>query len=585
MTSLKWKLVLIYVALVFIVMVISGTFIVMQITGDETERLRNELSRHAGMVYGEVIAQNPPSFFQEGLGRISVSSLYSADIQSNILDGNGVTIASNALQGETFPQYDNAAVIAAIAGSEKFDRGRWPDLNGVMRDWLNYASPCEKEGKKYIIYIQTDISLVMQKAEGTTLTILLASVIALVFATVIGFVFADTITKPIITLTKKAKEMARGKLDVAAPVKSGDEIGQLTRNFNFMAAELNSTMSAITSEKNKLETLLHNMTDGVLAFDARGNVIHANAASKEMLGLAAGELTLAEIERLFDVRVDTESMLESGEPLSASTAVAKKYIAASFAPYTDVSGRAEGIVAVLQDLTAQKALDDMRKEFVANVSHEIRTPLTTIKSYAETLLGGALDDKHAAGGFLQTIDREADRMALLVTDLLQLSSLDNKKLVMKLEDVDIVALAEVNVEHVKVLADNKKQRIVYRKPADSLTVTADKDRATQVITNILSNAVKYSPENTEIRVEIQETKGFAAVSIEDDGIGIPPEDLRRIFERFYRVDKARSRSMGGTGLGLAIAKELIEAMHGYILAESAPGEGTRMTVYFRTVGR
>lgn len=580
MRSLKWKLVLIYVALVFIVMIISGTFIVIQISNMETDQIKEQLEIHADMIYDQVIVGSAPTAFSESLTGLTRSKSLSADIQSSILNEEGLTIATNAAQGNLLPIYNNSAVIAAMAGNERFDKGVWTDATGIRKEWLNLAKPCEYNQTKYIIYVQTDIGSVNAKTARTTQIILTSAALALMFTIVVGIIFADTITRPIIQLTQKAKELARGRLNVRVSVESHDEIGQLSKNFNYMSHELSDSMSAISSEKNKLETLLHNMTDGVLAFNQAGTLIHANATSQQMMGAIQDKISLEELKHTFGLDISTDELIHRGESIESSASVKKRYIKASFAPYADVKGRAEGIVVVLQDLTEQKALDDMRKDFVANVSHEIRTPLTTIKSYSETLIDGALDDKETAREFLSTIDSETDRMALLVKDLLELSSLDNSKFVMSYDDVNLAALVTENIKQCKVLADGKKQKILYRPPEGEVLVSTDKPRATQVITNILSNAIKYSPEATVIKLSILETKNYAAVSIADQGMGIPADDLPRVFERFYRVDKARSRSMGGTGLGLAIAKEIMESMGGFIKAESEVSKGTRMTVYF-----
>ena len=260
--------------------------------------------------------------------------------------------------------------------------------------------------------------------------------------------------------------------------------------------------------------------------------------------------------------------------------VGKQFLKASFAPYGNKQGQREGVVVVLQDITEQKKLDDMRKEFVANVSHELRTPLTTIKSYTETLMEGALEEKDLAQEFLGIIDGEADRMAFLVRDLLQLTRFDNKQVRLDITEIDLNDFLSRMVRQSQIHAEAKQQTLTFTPYEKPVIIYGDRDRISQVVNNIITNAIKYSLEHASIRVYITEDQDYYKVSVKDTGMGISREDLPRIFERFYRVDKARSRAMGGTGLGLAIAKEIMESHQGKLTAESEYGKGTTMTMWF-----
>jgi two-component system, OmpR family, sensor histidine kinase VicK len=246
--------------------------------------------------------------------------------------------------------------------------------------------------------------------------------------------------------------------------------------------------------------------------------------------------------------------------------------------FTDEAKKPEGIIAVLQDITEQQRLENMRKEFVANVSHELRTPLTSIKSYTESLLDGAIDDKEVSGKFLGVINSEADRMTSIVKDLLQLSRLDNQQMQWCMEDISFEDLVKSAVERMEMEARNKKQTLKCHVMGDVPNIEADYGRIEQVIFNIISNAIKYTPEGGKITVFIGILYNDVYVKVTDTGIGIPESDLPRIFERFYRVDKARSREMGGTGLGLSIAREIVEAHSGTISITSEANKGTEVTV-------
>jgi two-component system sensor histidine kinase VicK len=387
--------------------------------------------------------------------------------------------------------------------------------------------------------------------------------------------FANTITDPIVVLTKKANLLAKGKLEQHATVKSNDEIGQLTRSFNTMARELRKNVTEVESQRDKLEVVLHNMSDGVLAFDENGILIHANKVCYDMLEI---DNILVSLDWFLNsLSLDRSCIKPGGKEIVVSQD--GKYISVTLVPYS-AGNRLNGVIVVLHDITRHRQLDDMRKEFVANVSHEIGTPLTTIKGYAELLLDGAIDDKAVAMDFLKEIDVAADRMKLLRDDLLDLSRFDTKVNKFDLHEVDLVELVDGCVRQNVVVASQKNQTITFRRPRRSMVVMADAARVNQAITNIISNSVKYSPENATIKITANEDEKHYFINISDNGIGMPKEALDRIFERFYRVDKARSRQMGGNGLGLAIVKEIMDAHHGTIKVKSEEGKGTTMTLVF-----
>lgn len=407
-----------------------------------------------------------------------------------------------------------------------------------------------------------------------------AFIIAVILSLIFGYLLSKTITVPIVNLMHKARNIAQGDFTQMAEVKSEDEIGKLTRTFNYMAKELKKTLNEISKEKNKIETILNYMTDGVIAFNIDGEVVHANPASKLMLGLDEFNMNFNEFSNKFDLGITIEEMLylEIFSTKEASLSFDNKYIQIYFALSTDEQRKAEGIIAVLHDITVQQKLDNMRREFVANVSHELRTPLTSIKSYSETLMDGALEDSETAHRFLGVINSEADRMTRLVKDLLQLSRLENEQLQWNMQTFGFDSLVRSSVEKIELSAKEKGQIIECFLIGDKPQVLADKDRIEQVILNVLTNAIKYTPEGGKIVVYVGKMYSDAYVKVVDSGIGIPEEDIKRVFERFYRVDKARSREMGGTGLGLSIAKEIIEAHKGSISITSQLGKGTEVTV-------
>ena len=573
-----------YLGLVLIVMIVTGSYILLSMQKTEIDKAKNQLMLYAQKVSEQVVESYDEADFQTALEQFTRTSSSDSQIQGNIINEYCETVASTTVSQLPFPQYNNSVVMMAIAGETGFDEARKDDETDTT--WICYASPAMTiNGEvKYVIYARMNASSMQESLAQTTRTIIVAVFLALILAVLMAYVFAKTLTGPIHQLTVKAKILAEGDLKQTVEVYSEDEIGQLAESFNYMASELNKTVGEAFREKNKLEAILHNMTDGVISFDKNGNITHANTVAAEMLEVDKLDFNLDMFTRKYDLELDDQGRdIEDGMAvqLQYTFPVGEKFINASFSPYFNETEEIEGIVVVLQDITKQKKLDNMRKEFVANVSHEMRTPLTTIKSYTETLMYGALEEKDMAMDFLNIINTEADRMSFLVRDLLQLSRFDNKQVQFKFTKVYINELISENVRQNKIHAENKKQNLILELwPDDDAYVVADRDRINQVINNITTNAIKYSPEGATIRIYVTEDKSYYKINVSDTGMGISKEDLPRIFERFYRVDKARSRAMGGTGLGLAIAKEIMEGHDGKLTAESEYGKGTTMTMWF-----
>ena len=587
--SIMSRLVFLYLALVFIVMIVSGTFIYQGVRTMEAERVERELQRTALFIEDQILRDLPPNPDLDALSYDIVNRMTVGNILPVILDHEG-----NVLAPTRGASYQDSVIISAMTGTEQFEPwvrravGFQTPEDGMARMWFNFAMPTfDADGEiEYIIFLSQDAGAQLDNLEAVTVTIMLAVLIAMLLTVMLGFLFSRTLTDPISGLTKTAGDMARGNLDQRISVKSEDEIGQLTYSFNNLAESLSKTIFDMGSEKNRIEIILHNMTDGVLAYDSSDNLIYANSASSEMLDIANLEnVTFVEVMKMLDLHVSRSTDLVYIPPDEGIVQIDDKYVSVSYNTYHNIQGDIEGVVLVLQDVTKHTKLDNMRREFVANVSHEIRTPLTTIKSYTETLLESSMDetpmDEQLVRNFLETINSEADRMTFLATDLLELSHFDNMQLNIHLEETDLISLIRNSIRQNAVLAESKEQTIEFNPPSGDFFVVCDASRINQVFNNVLSNAVKYSGANTNIIVSLNETSESYDVSIKDSGFGIPKEDLDRVFERFYRVDKARSRAMGGTGLGLAIAKEIMDIHEGSIYAQSEAGVGTTMVIRFK----
>ncbi len=448
--------------------------------------------------------------------------------------------------------------------------------------YMDYAVPIfDGEEVKYIVYIKDTKEETDNVLSSIFKIMLQALLIGIVISVFFSLVLSKTITLPIQSLTNKAVRISKGDFGQKMEVRSDDEIGKLTNTFNFMAQELKNSLTKIQSEKEKSETILFYMTDGVLAFNTSGELIHINHAAKEYLGLESTEgITFDSLFADKDISLEQLLYLPHFKSYEQHITTDKIDLNVHFAPF-QTNERPGGLIAILQDITEREKLDRARREFIANVSHELRTPLTTVKSYTETLADSAKDDnmdKDMFLAFLRIINGETDRMTRLVKDLLLLSRLDYSLKDMPKEDFDIGEMIKGLVTRLSITAADKKQTLVYE-PTNALPLyRGNPDRIEQVLINIITNAIKYTPQGGQVLISTMHMYNSVSIKVKDDGIGIPEKDLEHIFERFYRVDKARSREMGGTGLGLAIAKEIVEAHDGTIDIKSKVGVGTEVVI-------
>ena len=600
--SIRWKLAIMFISLVFLVMMSTGTFIIVSLRISEENARAGNLEGRALDIYSTVIeaAFNMPDFnpadgrdalealFTQSFSEL-VSNRISEDIQAFIISGeNFITLETNADRSTDFYNFmTQQVVITALQGNASFSAWRsYLDHLGNPSAWFEFAMPVFLDGfgssdmPDYVIYIRSSAEVFNANLRRITQTIGLVSIFALVASSVLSVIFAGSLTQNLLRLNKKIKEFKVG--DNAEPIAAkiaNDEIGQLAISFSNMEEDLKKGMATLTNEKNKMEIIMYNMSDGVLAYDESGVLIHSNYACEELLGMEnIRRISMAELFEKLNIDLPEDGSIENME--DSVIKIGEKYINTGFNTYKDHSGHILGVIIVFQDITKHMLLDNMRKEFVANVSHEIRTPLTTIKAYTETLIDGAAESEDLRNEFLSVINSEADRMTAIVKDLLELSRFDSKRMEFDYKFTDLVELVSANVRQHKVRGKKLGKEINFTSHVISAHIHVDPERINQVLNNIITNSFRYSGDNAKIDVDIHESGRFYMVYITDNGIGIPKEDLRRVFERFYRVDKARSRELGGTGLGLSIAKEIMEAHGGRINVSSELGEGTTMMLRF-----
>lgn len=487
-----------------------------------------------------------------------------------ILDNTGTILESSVSKSGKFL---TLAISRALDGTQSEEVT--VDIDNDRLENIAYPIKSSKGDVVGVVYLSASLKNIYNTLDNVKVILISATMLALAITGILGFVLAKTITDPIKELTFKVAEVARGDFEQRIVVKSRDEIGQLSEMFNILTRRLKETLYEIDSEKKKIEAILMYMSDGVLAINNQGEIIRENLAAREMILNGNPSSSLFEILKS-KAGLDLDSGLLGDEYREFTVNIKERTLKLYFAPIKNDKDEREGYVVVLHDITEQHRLENMRKEFVANVSHELKTPLTTIKSYVETLLSELENDDRIIKQFLQIIDNEADRMARLVRDLLQLSKLDYQRKLDKVSEINLKKLLESVVTKLRMSVEEKNHSLVL--DLKDVVIKGDEDKLEQVILNILSNSIKYTPKNGVISVSIVENDHSAEVRIKDNGIGIPKEDLPRIFERFYRVDKARSRELGGTGLGLSIAKEIVELHQGTIDVISEVGIGTEVIV-------
>lgn len=507
-------------------------------------------------------------------------SISGAEIQ--VLDAGGRVLATSKRSQEDYIGRKNTSILVsrALQGVRDNEEEMIDDEN--TRNKV-IAKPVISNGKIVgAVYIVAPMTELYTQMEDINRTFVTATLIALGLTALLGVLLAGTMTSPIKALTRQATEVAEGRFDQRVPVFGQDEIGQLSIAFNEMTDRLHDALSTNEEEREKLSSILSNMTDGVLATDELGQVIVTNRRAREMLEIASLPESVTLSEALGIEKPPIAKALSGAASdlmLRRSSAVEELVFRVTLTPIRRRDKGVVGVIAVLHDVTEMEKLEMSRREFVANVSHELRTPLTTIKSYAEALGDGAAADPPLADRFTGVILSETERMIRLVTDLLHLSRFDSGRTLLRRQKTNLSEMLEEVVDRFSFQLRQKTITVNVRVDNKLPAMWLDRDGIDQVLDNLMSNAIKYTLDGGTIDLTAQSgANEQLAIALKDTGIGIPKKDLTRIFDRFYRVDKARSRNMGGTGLGLSIAREIVRAHGGLITLESEMNVGTTVTV-------
>lgn len=579
--SLHMKLVLIMTLLIVSLMTVVGAFLINSVVGYYLRSFHTQMESAFTETSFLDDLRRADADEEDGAQRIAdILEGYNRNLGVDnrsrwyyVLDGNDgrCLAASDPDLAGTFP-----AVTHNLALALNGEAGSDSDVSAATMD---VAFPITRGGSDYIVYILDSRESVRALNSEFVTLIMGALVFGVVIAVLLSFLLSKTMITPIERLTEGAERVAAGDFSHKIAVASRDEIGVLTGTFNDMARRLRETLEEAENERNKLDTLFLHMTDGVVAFSRDGAVIHANPAAQEMLGRnipVGGDETY---DTLFGDIAPIQGVMAVEQPgyLDGTREVGGRSLELLLAPFN--KERQVGVMAVIHDVTEQRKTEEMRREFVANVSHELRTPLTNIRSYAETLVENADSlPPQTEKNFLGVILGEADRMTHIVQDLLTLSRFDSGRSELKLARFSFAgAVTEVYNANLMEAQRHGHNMALDLEP-DLPEIVGDRERIVQVMMNVVSNSIKYTPDGGRILLRGGRQGPTVWMEVTDNGIGIPEEDRGRIFERFYRVDKARSRESGGTGLGLSIAKEIVDRHEGEIGIVDRPGPGLTIRI-------
>lgn len=480
---------------------------------------------------------------------------------------------------------DNDARTAILQGSSISRQTIDPTTN--TRRWKivkTVYSPSDPQKIIGAIVVESKIEAVYNQITEITWIFLRASLIAIILSSILANMVSKALTDPIKEMQVKAKAIGEGDYSGEVKIYGTDEIGLLAENINELSDEVERGQRRIESERRRLDSVLANMSEGIIATNRHGVIDIVNNMTVKMLDHSKNKIIGENIISLLQIKSDynLRTLVEKSEGILihfGEENTEKTILRASFSLIQTETGFVSGVVCVLRDVTEEEKIEKNRKQFVSNVSHELRTPLTSMRSYIEALIDGAWRDEELAPRFLEVAQSETDRMIRMINDLLHLSRIDSGKSELEKELIDITALFAQVLNRFEMLIQSEELReknyqIEKNLLAEATFVDVDADRIVQVLDNIMNNAVNYSPQGGTITCGMIIKNGYVIMSIKDNGIGIPEEDLKHIFTRFYRVDHARSRAMGGTGLGLAISREVIEQHEGKIWAESKERSGT-----------
>ena len=507
----------------------------------------------------------------------------------NVIDNNSKILASSSKNGndDYLAKRSFDPLVSQVIKTGESTKQIQNNADSNKRVWI-YVSPVKKDNEVIgVISLMADIESVYQEVNSISRIFIVGTILSILITTVIGFVASKTVTSSIEKMSSQVKKMALGNYGTVVGIDTDDEIGDLAKVFNRISKRIEEEQAVTETERRKLATIIESMMDGIITADNNGRIILINTSAEDMLGGRDDEIFIGkDVLKILNITEyeSIEEILEAEDSLLVNTsndndelllrAEISKIEKEDKEDLTQMSTELEGYIIVLYDVTDQERQEKERREFVSTVSHELRTPLTTMNSYIEALEEGVLEDKELAPQFIDTIHKETTRMIRMVNELMQLGKMDIKEEHYEKEFIDINKMLEQITD--RFALTHPEKNFIKHISKTPIFVEGDQDKLTQVFDNIVNNAIKYSPNGKNITIRVRQNyhHNRVSISIKDEGVGIPLVHIDKIFNRFYRVDKSRQRSMGGTGLGLALAKTIVEAHKGRIWAQSREGYGS-----------
>lgn len=587
--SLHTKLVIVYVLLIIIGMQIIGLYFTNSLEKELTQTFKNNISQYAKQieiniekVYDEDNAINAQKEVQnllnEYANRQEIEEIRFIDKDQIIMATSKQSTRSLINQKANDNSIQKALSLGEINSHTVLkDYG-----NGKQRVWVyNLPVKTSNDGTIGDVYIEADINDVYNQLSNINQIFIVGTGISLLITVILGFFIARTITKPITDMRNQTVEMSKGNYTQRVKIYGNDEIGELALAFNNLSKRVQEAQANTESEKRRLDSVITHMSDGIIATDRRGRVRIVNDMALTMMGTMKEDIIGDHMLKVLKLEEDfsLDEIQENNDSFLLDINENEGIIArVNFSTIVQETGFVTGYIAVLHDVTEQQQVERERREFVANVSHELRTPLTSMNSYIEALESGAWKDGELAPQFLSVTREETERMIRLVNDLLQLSKMDNESEQITKEIVDFNMFINKIINRHEMSA--KDTTFVREVPTETIFTEIDPDKMTQVFDNVITNAMKYSRGDKRVEFHVKQNALYnrMTIRVKDNGIGIPINKVDKIFDRFYRVDKARTRKMGGTGLGLAISKEIVEVHNGRIWANSVEGQGTSIFI-------
>lgn len=593
-SSIHFKIALVFTLTLLVTLELVGAFFVKRLEQQNLATFRTQIALPAYV--NDSLTQQLISTDQTKENsdiHTILTSINNASISEiEVIDSSGIIRGTSDInsQDEVGQKTTDANVKAALAGG-KYTKNPIEERSGVRYQVVVKPLVSSSGGESNIVgvvEVRASLETTYDNLNHISLIYFSASLLAVVLGVVMAVIISRSLTKPIAEINDRTTRIAQGDYSGGILVRSNDEIGQLAENVNALAVRIEETTNSTEFERRRLDSVLEHMTDGVIATDRRGSINIINTAALQMTGMEDSNVALGqsilEVLQIAD-RYNLRELLDNQDELllDFSNEERQLIIRAYFSLIQRASGFISGLVIVLHDVTEQQRIEEERRQFVSNVSHELRTPLTSVKSYVDALQEGAIEDPEVAKSFLAVAQDETTRMIHMINDLLELSRMDSRTMKLETEYVNVGELFNYILNRFDMIIANddkpEKYYTIKREITNSqIWVELDTSKFTQVVDNIMNNAIKYSPDGGVITARMIDRKTEVVLSITDQGLGIPKKDLGHIFDRFFRVDKARSRAQGGTGLGLAISKEIIERFGGKIWVESSEGKGSTFSI-------